>query len=78
MHRNYAKKKQKHTCKNIMIEEIDKSFINLSSIVSQHLLEKKKMDEDDFFGCTVACQLWKIELRKTELKGKIMKTLYEI
>jgi len=60
------------------IDEVDKTFINLSSIVSKHFLDKKKMDEDDSFGCTIAHQLRKIdEPRKTELKGKIMKILYE-
>ncbi|KAL6256794.1 hypothetical protein P5V15_011733 [Pogonomyrmex californicus] len=68
--------------RNEIIEEtneIEKSFINLSSIVTQYLLEKQKMDEDDFFSHTVAYQLRKIEeLRKSELKGKIMKILYEL
>lgn len=66
--------------KNTMIQEVDeveKSFINLSSIISQHFVDKK-MDEDDVFGSTIAYQLRKIEEpRKTELKGKIMKILYE-
>lgn len=60
------------------VDEVEKSFINLSSIVSEHFTEKKKMDEDDTFGCTVAYQLRKIEEpRKTEIKGKIMKVLYD-
>jgi len=60
------------------IDEVDKTFINLSSIVSEHFLDKRKIDEDDNFGCTIVHQLRKIdEPRKTELKGKIMKILHE-
>jgi len=43
------------------IGEIDKTFINLSSIVSEHFLDKRKIDEDDSFGCTIAHQLRKID-----------------
>ncbi|XP_039305574.1 uncharacterized protein LOC120357860, partial [Solenopsis invicta] len=72
-------KKNKAKC-TIMQEadKVDKSFMNLSSVMSQHFSGKQKMDEDDVFGSTIAFQLRKIEEpRKTQLKGKIMKILYE-
>jgi len=59
--------------------EIEKSLLNLSSIISQNYLEKQKMDEDDFFSQTIAHELRKRkEPNKTVLKGKIMKILYEL
>lgn len=72
--------------KKKMIEEIteaEKSFINLSSIVAQHIFEKQKMDEDDFFSQTIAYHLIEEprkteESRKIELKRKMMKILYEL
>ena len=60
-------------------DEVEKSFLNLSSVLPHHFLEKQQMDEDDFFGNIIAHQLRKIqEPKKTELKGKLMKTLYEL
>lgn len=60
-------------------DEIEKSLVNLSSIISQNYLEKQKMDEDDYFSHTIAHELRKRkEPKKMELKRKIMKILYEI
>lgn len=58
------------------VNEVKKSLINLSSIVSQQFLDKQKMDEGDVFVSTIAYQIRKIdEPRKTEVKGTIMKFL---
>jgi len=75
------KKEDKENRKRIREEtdEIEKSLVNLSSIISQNYLEKQKMDEDDFFSHTIAHELHKRkEPKKMELKGKFMKILYEL
>ncbi|GAB1861518.1 MADF domain-containing protein [Camponotus japonicus] len=75
------KKEDKENRKRIREEtdEIEKSLVNLSSIVSRNYLEKQKMDEDDYFSQTIAHELRKRkEPKKMELKGKIMKILYEL
>lgn len=75
------KKEDKENRKRIREEtdEIEKSLVNVSSIISQNYLEKQKMDEDDFFSQTIAHELRKRkEPKKMELKGKIMKILYEL
>lgn len=78
----YIKKENRNRKRNTTVQEVDKvekSFTNLSSIVSEHLLQKEKMHEDDSFGCIIAYQLRKIEEpRKTEIKGKIMKILFDL
>lgn len=51
---------KKNKAKNTIIQEVDevdKSFMNLSSVMSQHFSGKQKMDEDDVFGSTIAYQL---------------------
>lgn len=76
------KKENKENKKKLTEEtsEIEKSLLNLLSIISQNYLQKQKMNEDDFFQSQIiAHELRKRkEPTKTELKGKIMKILYEL
>jgi len=71
---SFTPENKKNKAKNTIIQEVDeveKSFMNLLSIMSQHFSGKQKMDEDDVFGSTIAYQLRKIEEpRKTQ--GKII------
>jgi len=63
-------------------DEMEDSFLKLTSAVTTHLERKNTIpsevtDEDDVFGKTVACQLKKVaEPEKTKIKGQIMKILY--
>lgn len=67
-------------------DEMEDSFVKLTSAVSTHFEKKNQntissevLDEEDIFGKTVAFQLKKIaEPEKTKIKGQIMKILYNL
>lgn len=67
-------------------DKMEKSFLKLTSVVSSHLENKTQnvisfdvTDEDDIFAKAVACQLRKVsEPKKSEIKGQIMKILYDL
>jgi len=67
-------------------EKMEQSLLKLTSVVSSHLENKPQnisynnvTDEDEIFAKAVACQLKKIlEPEKSQLKGQIMKILYNL
>lgn len=77
------KAKTETSRKNTVVEEDEagQSLINLTSIVSQHFTkqqEQRPINTDDSFAHIVVHQLELIgEPRKTEIKGKILKLLFD-
>lgn len=72
--------------KSVADNDVEDSFIRLTSAVSTHLEKKNQniipsevADEDDVFGKTVEYQLKKIaEPEKTKIKRQIMKILFDL
>lgn len=66
-------------------DKLEESFFKLTSVVSSHLEKKSEnksfdiTDEDEIFAKAIACQLKKIsEPQKSQLKGQLMKVLYNL
>lgn len=82
---NSPKKLKKKIKCTSLADKLEESFFKLTSVVSSHL-EKKYgnksfdiIDENEIFAKAIACQLKKIlEPQKSQLKGQLMKILYDL